>query len=345
MTVSQVQLATLLDFLKHAGKTVAEETPKLPELFRQTVSIAAGLPVEIGDSYYIPSEKSKVKAAFNLAGLAQTGAIPFAPRGAGILGSSPVFGDPKRLKALDLAKSRANDYFDILNSTPKQRAKELLGFDTENPLYHYSATEKPFDRFKDQTHLVDLGKDYSGIGADLFEYIGTHTGTKKAAAQRYTSRAGFEGLDPADIIKNGFGSGLSEIPGQTLPLYGKLERQLLDNTGKPMSEAALSHKLGTDFMEFAHQTKQPYLVGKKQWAPEALDAYKEHLWSKYDALPYINNVEDIGSISYILPPQNLRSINAAFDPLKSNSTNIMAGLGPLFATGLGAYLLTKKEKQ
>ena len=55
------------------------------------------------------------------------------------------------------------------------------------------------------------------------------------------------------------------------------------------------------------------------------EALRETVFSKYDSIPYINEVESPGQISYILPPKNIRSRFAAFDPAQRGSRNLMAG--------------------
>ena len=48
----------------------------------------------------------------------------------------------------------------------------------------------------------------------------------------------------------------------------------------------------------------------------------------YTSIPYINEVEGKGSVSYIVPPENIRSINAAFDPFRRNAA-IAAATGAI----------------
>jgi hypothetical protein len=48
----------------------------------------------------------------------------------------------------------------------------------------------------------------------------------------------------------------------------------------------------------------------------------------YTSIPYFNEVEGKGSVSYIVPPKNIRSQFAAFDPMRRNESDILAGLLP-----------------
>jgi hypothetical protein len=62
----------------------------------------------------------------------------------------------------------------------------------------------------------------------------------------------------------------------------------------------------------------------------------------YTSIPYFNEVEGKGSVSYIVPPKNIRSQFAAFDPMRRDETDILAGLLPL---GLLADEEKRKEIQ
>lgn len=89
-------------FLKHAKGYAKDVIPQLPEMFRQAVNKAAGYSAESDNPtpYYRPSVKEQLQSALNLAGTAQTGAFPFAPKGAGTLGSIRKPGEQAYLGSL-----------------------------------------------------------------------------------------------------------------------------------------------------------------------------------------------------------------------------------------------------
>lgn len=180
-----------------------------------------------------------------------------------------------------------------LLSTPEQRAKEM-GFDKD--VYHFSRTGA------DITEFVPGMKDFSPFG------IGTHVGTKEAASDRFLKTIGDEKV------------------GVTYPLKIKTGRQFLDENGNPYPEEKLSFKLRQMLDEIGQKKNidvysLPY--------PEQNKLLAENIWKKYDSIPYVNDVEAPGSISYIVPSQNIRSKFAQFDPQKKDSKDILAGVIPV----------------
>lgn len=176
-----------------------------------------------------------------------------------------------------------------------QSAAEKLGFNKD--VYHFSKTGADIQEF------VPGMQDLSPFG------IGTHVGTKEAALDRFLK---------------------TTQTGTTYPLKIKTERQFLNKEGKPFEEEKLSMEL--------------YKLIQKIGDEKGIDAqnlpYKErnrllsdYMWKKYDAIPYINDVEAPGSISYIVPSQNIRSRFAQFDPEKVGSKDILAGVVPLGLLG------------
>ena len=80
-----------------------EAAKRFGNKFTRDVNTASGL-ADLYDNpnpLYAPSEGQQAKAAFDLAGLMQTGAFPFAPSGAGTLGTITK---PKNLNAGLLVK-------------------------------------------------------------------------------------------------------------------------------------------------------------------------------------------------------------------------------------------------
>jgi hypothetical protein len=172
-----------------------------------------------------------------------------------------------------------------------QSAAEKLGFNKD--VYHFSKTGADVKEF------VPGMQDLSPFG------IGTHVGTKEAAYDRFLKTTN---------------------TGVTYPLKIKTERQFLNKEGKPFEEERLSSELYKLIEKIGDEKgvdvyKLPYQERNKMLA--------DYMWKKYDAIPYINDVEAPGSISYIVPSQNIRSKFAKFDPTKAESKDILAGVLPL----------------
>ena len=174
------------------------------------------------------------------------------------------------------------------------------------------------------------GVHYSRTGADVqeldsgkyaispFDAIGTHIGSKEAAAQRFnTTRIAIE--DPKGV---------------SYPVVMLGNKELRNKDSQPMSEDALVNDLisrgawdGTDYHKKNAELRKQY-------------------FSEYDRIPYINDVEDAGKVSYIVPPENIRSRFAAFDPFNRDSSNLLAQSAKLApTTALGAYMYNEKRKK
>jgi hypothetical protein len=172
-----------------------------------------------------------------------------------------------------------------------QSAAKKLGFNKD--VYHFSKTGADIKEF------VPGMQDLSPFG------IGTHVGTKEAAYDRFLKTTN---------------------TGATYPLKIKTEKQFLNKEGNPFPEEQLSMELRRIIQKIGDDKgidiqKLPY--------KEQNQMLSDYMWKKYDAIPYINDVEAPGSISYIVPSQNIRSKFAQFDPAKATSKDILAGVLPL----------------
>lgn len=163
------------------------------------------------------------------------------------------------------------------------------------------------------------GVHFSRTGADVteldsgkyavspFDAIGTHIGSKDAANQRFENTARY-----SDVPK-----GVS----YEVSMLGNNE--FLNKNGKPMTELELIDDL----------------VAKGAWQNKDYKAQNADLrqkyFSQYDRIPYVNDVEDAGNVSYIVPPWNIRSVNAAFDPMRRNEADLLAFRGNMGGTTLG----------
>ena len=121
--------------------------------FIRDVNTAAGL-ADLYDNpnpLYAPSEDQQAKAALDLAGLMQTGAFPFAPKGAGTLGTITK---PKNLNAGLLAK-----YLQEGKLSPEEMAQyeaNALKMETPN-LQKYNVQNANLQGGTPESRAIDLG--------------------------------------------------------------------------------------------------------------------------------------------------------------------------------------------
>lgn len=163
------------------------------------------------------------------------------------------------------------------------------------------------------TNVLDSGK----YAIAPFDAIGTHFGTKEAAFDRFNRTVGTT----------------EQIKGSSYPVLIKNDRQLLNDSADYYKEEPLGLMLSA-------QSDYGNL-------PKSNAALREKYFNSYDVIPYVNDVESAGSVSYIAPPANIRSRFAAFDPMRRHEADLlgyadprllgaMAGGGLL---GLGGYSL------
>ena len=222
-------------------------------------------------------------------------------------------------EALETARQNAVKMLGLPeNNTPIDRAK-ALGFNTD--AVHFSR------------HGVDVNTLDSGKFAIApFDAVGTHVGTPQAALERFNNTMGYKVGNPDyahDVLK-----------GSTYPVVIKNQRPMLDATGKPYAETPLA-------MRWSESADYGNLRDSNA-------ALRKDVFAKNDSIPYINDVESPGSLSYIVPPQNIRSRFAAFDPARVNESDLLGGASPKFlallaslaggAAAGGSYVKSREPK-
>jgi hypothetical protein len=173
-------------------------------------------------------------------------------------------------------------------------------------VYHWSRSPDDFSEF-------DLNQSKSAMSQ-----LGPHVGTPQAAEARYMGFAKPEGVPPA--------------LGFTLPMKADLSKPFLNPvTGKPWTEMDLEMFISavSDTNSMDRRLVAPFI--RERLAKEG-----------YTSIPYMNDVEDAGSVSHIMLADRptgsdavLRSRFAKFDPAMRASKNISAGAA-VGAAGLGA---------
>lgn len=136
--------------------------------------------------------------------------------------------------------------------------------------------------------------------------LGPHIGTRKAAEDR--------------------AAGYGDVPGRFMDLKADTSKPFLNpKTNSPWNEF--------DIEMFISQVADENKMDRREVPPFMRRALAEQ---GYTSIPYVNDVEDPGSISHIMLVDRpsgsdavLRMSDAAFDPKKRTSANLMASLAGL----------------
>ena len=214
--------------------------------------------------------------------------------------------------ALDLAQQRAALPVEQgglglpANNTPEMRAAAMGG--------------------KDMVHFSRTGGDYTTLDSGKFaiapfDAVGTHVGTPKTAMDRFRNT-----IATTDQIK-----------GTTYPVTILGDRPLMNQNGMPWGEDDLNAFLRK---EGGHNWSD--IQGGKMTYQDMNADLRKKLFEKqgYTSIPYFNEVEGKGSISYIVPPENIRSRFAAFDPFRKDvatATAMGVALPDLLAQPVNQY--------
>lgn len=167
---------------------------------------------------------------------------------------------------------------------------------------------------KEQFHFSRTGGDFTTLDSGQyatapFDAVGTHVGTKEAAYDRFRKNN--------KTIDERFNKGTS------YPVTILGNKPLMNQNGMPWGE--------DDLNAFLRQT------GGHNWSDvnkggmtyqDLNAALRQKLFDEqgYTSIPYFNEVEAKGSVSQIVPPENIRSRFAAFDPFRRNAA-IAAAMG------------------
>ncbi len=208
------------------------------------------------------------------------------------------------------------------------------------------STAARMKRAKDQGFIVDAyhgtmrhANDMDGIDEfklDAYgDRLGVHVGTKRAANDRIDHMVGPSDRDWDMAAERG------EAP-YIMPLKVKAQKPLrLPDLGywEPNKVASELERKGVSLPEPKTFQGSPYYTND-QLRQGIKDA-------GYDSIIYRNNVEGVGSDSYIiLDPANVRSTNAEFDTEKIGSPNLLASAAPAAVTaGLVGASMAPEEAQ
>ena len=217
---------------------------------------------------------------------------------AGVVGPMAVakrVGAPAANAVADMARKYAADEAGSLPSMGRGQP-DRFGENWDD-VYHWSRSPENFSEF-------DPNKSTSAMSQ-----LGPHVGTQGAAEARYMGFAKPEGTPPA--------------MGYTMPMKADLRKPFLNPaTGKPWTEM--------DLEMFISAVSDVNNIDRKLVAP----FMRERLAKEgYTSIPYMNDVEDAGSVSHIMLTERpassdavLRSRFAKFDPAMRNAKNLSAGV-------------------
>jgi len=175
----------------------------------------------------------------------------------------------------------------------------------------------------DAVHFSRRGGDYTELDSGKFaiapfDAVGTHVGTPQAAMERFQNTVGYKVNNP--------NYALDELTGSSYPVKVLGDKPLLNQNGMPWGE----DDLNTFLRKTGGHNYSDINGGKLTYQDLNADLRKKLFDEQgYTSIPYFNEVEGKGSVSYIVPPKNIRSQFAAFDPMRRNETDILAGLLPL----------------
>lgn len=165
---------------------------------------------------------------------------------------------------------------------------------------------------KDMVHFSRTGGDYTTLDSGKFaiapfDAVGTHVGTPQAAMDRFRNTT----------------ATTDQIKGTTYPVTILGDRPLMNQNGMPFGEDDLNALLR---QQGGHNWSD--IQGGKMTYQDMNANLRKKLFEDqgYTSIPYFNEVEGKGSISYIVPPENIRSRFAAFDPFR-RSAAIAATMG------------------
>jgi len=177
------------------------------------------------------------------------------------------------------------------------------------------ATNTAMDRAKamggkDMVHFSRTGGDYTTLDSGQyatapFDAVGTHVGTPQAAMDRFRNTT----------------ATTDQIKGTTYPVTILGDRPMMNQNGMPWGEDDLSAFLR---QQGGHNWSD--IQGGKMTYQDMNAGLRKKLFEDqgYTSIPYYNEVEGKGSVSYIVPPENIRSRFAAFDPFRKTAATAAA---------------------
>lgn len=225
---------------------------------------------------------------------------------------------------------------DMSQNARLQRAKDM-GFDTDNVYYH--GTFEDFNEFNEYAaDLKSTTPDYSRFGF--------HFSPIKDAAENRLN-------DIPEIAKRE-GRNVPANSSQVMETYLKYKNPLrlsenrsgrwgaVDIYQAIMNEAEIKGVKGVSDADIDAHYDDAFEINGEVFVDlydvqEQREAIRKWLSSMgYDSIVYENDFEGGGDSVIIFDPSNIRSVNAAFDPDKKDSSNLLASTGAGLVAGSAA---------
>lgn len=211
---------------------------------------------------------------------------------------------------------------------PSDKKAEALGF--KDTVYHTSTKKGPFVDFPEEFTEFDLA---SSTGSDRTsqDLLGVHVGTARAAAERNL----YVREDPV-VGEAGDAKGYTmELRARTTDpvtkqeiskMFKKKPEELFDDPTGPFTEMDVN-TLIREYEDLLYPADTLLPADSREVA--AVNFRRELAREGFTHIPYINDVEDPGSISFIMlvdrpkgSPAVLRDVRAQFDPKKITSPDL-----------------------
>lgn len=182
------------------------------------------------------------------------------------------------------------------DNTAAERAA-AMGFNGEG--YHYSRARNEIGELDPLKNAKGIDRAIAEDNVSPYDFLGSHVGTKEAARDR--------------IFYN-------RNVGATYPVKFKNDNPLLAHDDGVMDEWSMVNKM---------EEMAPGLAGRYEGiSPEEVLTYRNRIFNNNSNIPYHNDWEDFGSISHVVPPENIRSRFAAFDPAKRGDPDLLGYADP-----------------
>lgn len=197
-----------------------------------------------------------------------------------------------------------------------------MGFKGEG--YHYSRAEDEVRELDPLNHPLGVKTAINEYGNVPSDFLATHVGTKDAALDRFSGLN--EYLDDGDVV------------GATYPVLFK--------NNSPYKPSGFSMTDGEFSMipESMFGMKSDSIPSKSK-----ILKMRNELFANNSNIPYHNEYEHYGSLSHAVPPENIRSRFAAFDPAKRGSSDLLGYADPrllgMIAGGTGGGIALNKLLQ
>lgn len=301
---------------RRAGDMASLDTPEDQDALGLGLDIGAGFLPGVGTALAARDlERARREDDWLGMGLSALGMVPVVGGVARGVNTARRVGNAARKypnsEAAETARRNAVEMLGLPEDNTAMDRARALGFET--PAVHFSRKSGDY---------TELDSALSVGNAAVFENVGTHMGTPEAALERAEFLFG-PNMERFDSRSMSINSGPTSYP-----VLIRSQRPFLD-AGEPWRE--------DDLMTFLEELGNSPLIGQGVHTPgfnapgAATQRARQKLFgerSQYTHIPYINAVEDAGSISYIVPPQNIRSRHAAFDPARAHESDLLGYATP-----------------